>query len=106
MIGLETALAVSMTELADQLPIAAILALLSWRPAQIAGLSAEHGGPVAPGASANLCVIDPSATWVVDPARSASRSRNTPFTGRRLTGRARHTVYRGEPVVVDGEAQR
>ncbi len=116
MIGLETALAVSMTELggagaADRpgetaLPIAAILALMSWRPAQIAGLSAEHGGPVAPGASANLCVIDPSATWVVDPARSASRSRNTPFTGRRLTGRVRHTVYRGEPVVVDGEAQR
>jgi dihydroorotase len=36
----------------------------------------------------------------------ASRSRNTPFAGRTLTGRARHTVLRGEPVVVDGEAQR
>src|SRR5207302_1172215 len=63
MIGLETALAVAVTELADTLPMAAILALLSWRPAKIAGLSAEHGGPVAPGASANLCVIDPTATW-------------------------------------------
>jgi dihydroorotase len=106
MIGLETALAVALTELADQLPTSAILGLLSWRPARIAGLSAEHGGPVAPGVSANLCVIDPQATWVVDPARMASRSRNTPFAGRRLTGRVRHTVYRGEPVVVDGEAQR
>jgi dihydroorotase len=106
MIGLETALAVALTELGDVLPIAAILALLCWRPAQIAGLSADHGGPVAPGASANLCVIDPTATWVVDPGRMASQSRNTPFGGRRLNGRVRHTVYRGEPVVIDGEAQR
>ncbi len=116
MIGLETALAVALTELGGAgsgdrpgetaLPIAAILALLCWRPAQIAGLSAEHGGPVTVGASANLCVIDPRATWVVEPDRMASRSRNTPFAGRRLTGRVRHTVYRGEPVVIDGEAQR
>jgi dihydroorotase len=106
MIGLETALAVALTELGDCLSIAAMLALLSWRPAEIAGLSADHGGPVASGASANLCVIDPRATWVVDPARMASRSRNTPFAGRRLTGRVRHTIYRGEPVVIDGEAQR
>jgi dihydroorotase len=103
---LETALAVALHELSGVLSIAAIVALLSWRPAQIAGLSADHGGPIAPGTSANLCVIDPRATWVVDPARMASRSRNTPFAGRRLTGRVRHTVYRGEPVVIDGEAQR
>jgi dihydroorotase len=106
MIGLETALAVALTELGEELPVATILGLLSWRPARIAGLSAEHGGPLAPGASANLCVIDPTETWVVHPARMASRSRNTPFAGRRLAGRVRHTVYRGEPVVVDGEAQR
>jgi dihydroorotase len=106
MIGLETALAVALTELGGVLPVAAILALLCWRPARIAGLSADHGGPVAPGASANLCVIDPTATWVVDPGRMASQSRNTPFGGRRLNGRVRHTVYRGEPVVIDGEAQR
>jgi dihydroorotase len=106
MIGLETALAVALTELGGVLPIAAILALLCWRPAHIAGLSADHGGPVAPGASANLCVIDPTATWVVDPVRMASQSRNTPFGGRRLNGRVRHTVYRGEPVVIDEEAQR
>jgi dihydroorotase len=106
MIGLETALAVALTELGGVLPIAAILALLCWRPARIAGLSADHGGPVAPGASANLCVIDPTASWVVDPVRMASQSRNTPFGGRRLNGRVRHTVYRGEPVVIDGEAQR
>jgi dihydroorotase len=61
---------------------------------------------VEPGRPANLCVIDPAATWEVDPARLASRARNTPYAGRKLTGRIRHTVLRGEPVVVDTEAQR
>jgi len=42
----------------------------------------------------------------VEPERLASRSRNTPYTGRKLTGRVRHTLLRGEPVVVDAEAQR
>ena len=58
------------------------------------------------GRPANLCVIDPTATWTVEPARSASRSRNTPYAGRTLTGRVRHTVLHGEPVVIDAEAQR
>jgi dihydroorotase len=58
------------------------------------------------GAPANLCVIDPDAQWVVEPAALASRSRNTPYAGRKLTGRVRHTICFGEPVVVEGEAQR
>jgi dihydroorotase len=104
MLGLETALALALTEL--DLPVERVLALLSWQPAVIAGLSATHGGPVAEGRAANLCVIDPALTWTVDPAALASRSRNTPYAGRKLTGRVRHTVLRGEPVVVGGEAQR
>ena len=103
MLGLETALSLSLQEL--DLPAAEVLALLTWRPASIARLD-DHGGPVAEGRPANLCVIDPAATWVVDPERLASRSRNTPYAGRRLTGRVRHTLLRGEPVVVDEEAQR
>jgi dihydroorotase len=104
MLGLETALALALTEL--DIPMARLLSLLSWGPARIAGLDGSHGGPVAEGRPANLCVIDPAATWVVDPAALASRSRNTPYAGRKLTGRARHTVLRGEPVVVDGMARR
>ena len=109
MVGLETALAVALTELGGDdgaMALEAILALLSWQPARIAGLAGQHGGPVAEGAPANLCVIDPAATWVVEPERLVSRSRNTPFAGRKLTGRVRHTLLRGEAVVVDGEAQR
>jgi dihydroorotase len=104
MLGLETALALALTEL--DLPVAAVLALLSWQPARIAGLDAWHGGPVAEGRPANLCVFDPAATWVVDPDALASRSRNTPYAGRKLTGKVRHTILRGEPVVVDGAATR
>jgi dihydroorotase len=108
MLGLETALALALCE--TDLDLARVLALLSWQPAAIAGLDVahggEHGGPVSVGAAANLCVIDPEVTWTVDPARLASRSRNTPYAGRTLRGRVRHTVFRGEPVVVDGEAQR
>ncbi len=104
MLGLETALALSLTEL--DLPIETVLALLSWQPAAIAGLSAQHGGPIAEGRPANLCVIDPAFAWTVDPTRLASRSRNTPYAGRKLTGKVRHTLLRGEPVVINGEAQR
>jgi dihydroorotase len=104
MLGLETALALALTEL--DLPVEEVIALLSWRPAAIAGISDRHGGRIEPGRPANLCVIDPAAVWVVDPDRLASRARNTPYAGRKLTGRVRHTLWRGEAVVVDGEAQR
>ncbi len=107
MLGLETALALTLTELVEPgvvtLPDA--LALLSWRPAAIAGLTGQ-GGPIAPGAPAHLVVIDPREEWQVDARRLASRARNTPFAGRTLTGKVRHTVFAGAPVVVDGEATR
>ena len=95
----------------SDLPLARILALMSWQPAAIAGLDPDHGGdqggPVAPGAAANLCVIDPDghagrSTRPPWPAAAGTR----PTAGRTLTGRVRHTVFRGEPVVIDAEAQR
>ena len=104
MLGLEYALAIVLTEVG--LSVEQALAVLSWQPAAIARLSDEHGGPVTEGRPANLCIIDPNLTWTVDPADTASRSRNNPYAGRKLTGRVRHTVYRGEPVVIDTEAQR
>jgi dihydroorotase len=104
MLGLETALGLALTEL--EMPIEKVLALMSWQPAAIAGLAPEHGGPIVEGGPANICVIDPSHKWVVDPKTLASRSRNTPFAGRTLLGKVRHTVLRGEPLVINYEAQR
>ncbi len=104
MLGLETALALALSEL--DLSLGELVGLLSWRPAAVAGLRDTHGGPVEPGRPANLVVFDPELTWTVDPARLASRSHNTPYAGRRVTGKVRHTVLRGRPIVLDGEAQR
>jgi len=88
-----------------RLQLADVLGALSWRPAAIAGLD-DHGGPIAEGRRAHLTVIDPTATWTVDATVSASRSRNNPWAGLELRGKVRHTIYAGEPVVVDAEAQR
>ncbi|MGH2476751.1 MAG: dihydroorotase, partial [Candidatus Limnocylindrales bacterium] len=62
--------------------------------------------PIAVGEPANLTVFDPDVEWEVQPARLASKSRNTPYVGTALRGRVRHTVFAGDPVVIDGEARR
>jgi dihydroorotase len=115
MLGLETALALGVTRLVEpgapgraperRMTIGGLLGALSWRPARIAGLD-DHGRPIEPGSPANLCVIDPHERWTVDAQHSASRSRNTPFDGWELTGRVRHTLLFGEPVVIDSTPQR
>lgn len=104
MLGLETAFALANTHL--DIPIETLLAAMSWRPAAIAGLQADHGGPIAVGSAANLAIIDPNTTWTVSGDAMASRSNNTPYEGMALRGRTRHTILRGEAVVIDGEAQR
>ncbi|HUQ62584.1 MAG TPA: dihydroorotase [Acidimicrobiales bacterium] len=104
MVGLETALALAITEL--DLPIEQVLALMSWQPARIAGLEATQGNSFIEGSSANVCIFNAHETWLVDAATLASRSKNTPYDGMKLTGRVRHTVYEGEIVVKDAEAQR
>ena len=104
MLGLEYALALGITELG--MDLADVLAILSWRPAAIAGVGDRHGVPIVEGAAANLCVIDPDATWIIDGSGGASRSSNVPYVGRTVRGRVRHTFLAGEPVVLDGTAQR
>ncbi len=104
MLGLETALAVALDEL--DMPLTDVLAALSWQPAAIAGLAHRHGRPVEDGNPANLTVIDLDHSWEVSGVSMASRSSNTPFEGRQLRGRVRHTVLDGELVVEDGEATR
>ena len=104
MLGLETALGVSLASL--DMAVADVIAALSWKPAAIAGVADRHGRPIAPGEPANLTIFDPDEVWEVVPARLASKSRNTPYVGLELRGRVRHTILAGEPVVLDGNAQR
>jgi len=90
--------------------LAELFAVLSWRPARIAGLDraagGRHGGPIEAGAPANLVVFDPADSWKVGPNQMTSRSRNTPFARMTLTGRVRHTIHEGEAVVIDCQPQR
>jgi dihydroorotase len=79
---------------------------LSWKPAAIAGLGDRHGRPIEAGEPANVVVFDPAAEWTVVPAKLASKSRNTPYAGRNLHGKVRHTVLAGTPVVIDSTPQR
>jgi len=104
MLGLETAYALANTEL--DLNDEAIVGLLSTVPATIAGLGDRHGGPIQPGRPANLAIVDPEQIWTIDRAALASRSVNTPFHGREVKGKVRHTIFAGEAVVIDGEATR
>ena len=96
-IGLETALGLAVTELVvtGLLTLPELVARMSTIPARIFGLP---GGTLAPGSPADVTVFDPAAQWIVRPQEFFSRSRNTPFAGRRLTGRASVTIVRGQVV--------
>ena len=104
MLGLETALGVVLAE--GGFEIRDVIALMSWNPAKIARIDVEHGRDVVAGIKANLCVFDPQLTWSVDPERLASKSINTPYVGRTLRGRVRHTIFKGTATVIDGQAQK
>ena len=56
------------------------------------------GGTLEPGSPADVTVIDPDRAWTVDPDAFLSKSKNTPFAGWELTGKARMTIVGGEVV--------
>jgi dihydroorotase len=96
-IGLETALGLAITELVDGglLDLPVLLQRMSTAPARIFNLP---GGTLARGAAADVVVLDPAAPWTVEPETFFSKSRNTPFAGRRLKGWAETTIVRGQVV--------
>jgi dihydroorotase len=96
-LGLETAFGLAMTELVRPgiVPLPDLLYRMSTRPAQVFHLP---GGSLAVGAPADVTILDPEVEWTVEPARFFSKSRNTPFGGRRLVGRADLTIVRGRVV--------
>ena len=96
-IGLETALGLAVSELVESGPLTLpeLVLRMSTLPARLFHLP---GGTLATGAPGDVVVFDPAAEWVVRPERFSSKSRNTPFAGRRLRGRAEVTVVGGEVV--------
>ena len=96
-VGLETAVGLLLDRLVKPgaLPLGTLISRLSRDPARLLGLP---GGSLAPGAAADLTLIDPAAAWTVDPAKFASKSRNTPFGGWSVTGRPWKTIVGGSIV--------
>jgi dihydroorotase len=93
-VGLETCVGLVLTELLHSGVIdwERFVALLSTNPRRLLRLPAIR---IAEGESANLTIIDPERQWIVDPERFRSLSRNTPFAGRALRGRALGIVNKG-----------
>jgi dihydroorotase len=100
-VGLETALGLAL-ELVHRGVFAAsrMVEMMSLKSAQLLRID---GGTLEEGARADITLIDPNMEWTVDPAKFISKSRNSPFAGRRLKGRAILTIVAGE-VVFDGRA--
>ncbi len=96
-LGLETALGLAITELvvSGVLTLPQLMLSMSTVPARIFGLP---GGSLSVGAPGDVVVFDPAAVWTVEPSRFYSKSRNTPFGGRQLTGRVEWTLVGGRVV--------
>lgn len=103
MLGLPTALSVVIDTMVRPglLDWAGVAERMSTAPARIGRLS-DHGRPLVVGEPANLTVVDPDATWTVDPWEFPGPSRNSPYRGMKLPGVVTTTLLRGRPTVVEG----
>jgi dihydroorotase len=96
-VGLETALAVVVTNLVAPglIDFATLVERMAVAPARLFHLP---GGSLRRGSPADVTVFDPELEWTVDPSRFLSKGRNTPYAGRTLRGRAVCTVVDGHVV--------
>jgi dihydroorotase len=103
MLGLETALSIVQKTMIDTqlMNWAQVADRLSTAPARIGGYS-QQGRNLAIGSPANITIINPTASWIVDRDLVASKSRNTPFHGYELPGVVTHTFFNGVPTLIDG----
>jgi len=102
MLGLQTALGVVAETMVASglLDWAGVADRMSVRPAAIGRLGG-HGRPIEVGEPANLTLVDPAGSYLVDADALASKSRNTPFAGRTFPATVVATFLRGRPTVLD-----
>ncbi|MDR0451972.1 MAG: dihydroorotase [Treponema sp.] len=96
--GLETAFSACLTGLVHEggLSLSRLLSLMAAAPARLLGLGDR--GRIAPGYRADFFIADTDARWKVDPARSKSKGKNSPFNGKELRGRITTTIHQGRVV--------
>jgi len=101
-VGLETSLALTMTGLVETgvISLERAIELMTSAPARILDLKYMQfeAGVLREGGYADICIFDPKAEWTVDPNEFHSLSRNTPFTGMKLRGLVKKTIWRGSVV--------
>lgn len=100
MVGLETALAVTLTSLyhTGLMGLSDILRKMTMNPACILRVPK---GRLSIGVDADVVVFDPEEEWTVDPEKFYSMGRNTPFAGAKLKGRVKYTIVSGKIVYQD-----
>jgi dihydroorotase len=92
--GLETALPIALMVAAGDPALA--VQWLSINPAKVMGW--EDSGTLAVGALADVVIFDPNQQWIFKAEDSQSKSKNSPFLGKRFRGRVRLTIRSGKPV--------
>jgi dihydroorotase len=97
LVGLETALGLVVTELISRriLSWSQAIAKLTLNPARILNLGE---GRIRANSPADVTIIDPKASWTVDPSSFQSKSKNSPFGGRKLQGKIVCTIVGGNVV--------
>ena len=102
MVGLETALAVTLTSLyhTGVMDLSDILRKMTINPAFILRIPK---GRLSLGGGADFTIFDPDEEWTVDPEQFASKGRNTPFAGRTLKGRVKYTIVDGKIIYQEGK---
>jgi dihydroorotase len=94
--GLETLLPLTLKLVEEKLlTLNEAVALLTVKPAEILGVEC---GSLSVGATADICIFDPKANWLLSADKFVSRGRNSPFLGWEFTGRVTHTLVGGEVV--------
>ena len=97
-IGLETELGLFLDLLVHKLKTIELARLIEMFTVNPANLLKIDAGTLSPGAAADVTLIDPAREWTVDATSFHSISRNTPFDGRKLKGRAVRTIVDGKTV--------
>ena len=99
-IGLETALALYVEALVrpGRIGWARLIELMTLNPARLCGLDRLGLGTLRAGGPADVTLIDPDLKWTIEESDLAGRSRNTPFLGRHVQGRAVRTIVGGRTV--------
>jgi len=98
LIGLETSLGLTITELVKPgiIDLPKMVDKMSSAPARIVGLTSK--GTIKQGFDADITIIDPDREWTVTKEGFVSKSKNSPFVGRKLYGRVEYTICGGKIV--------